>query len=133
MTKPINYEKRRRTNKIIMIVFAILITPIILIVFLSKDSPAPESVKPFISESAAMVISRHFVEDQLKAPSQAKFSSEYNFTSSDKDSLCSIVSIVDAPNSFGVMLRKKYQVSMKFMGGREIERRNWRLIDIKID
>lgn len=76
------------------------------------------------------------VKSSLKSPESAKlpdpawdadrFSTQYDYL----DSAFRTSFYVDAPNSFGVMLRKKFRAEMKFIGDPE-QSENWILTDLK--
>lgn len=73
----------------------------------------------------ACLICRHFIRDKLKAPRDAKFPGCWEVTERfhEGTKTWSLNSYVDAPNSFGVMLRLEYYCQVKYLGGTE-----WQLL-----
>lgn len=75
------------------------------------------------------VMSKQFVEDNLKSPRSAKFpwgSDEYKVMHTG-DGVFEVRSWVDAQNSFGAMIRSTYYVEMQYVGDNR-----WRLLNIDI-
>jgi len=71
------------------------------------------------SKSMAYIMSQNFVEQQLKAPSTAKFAKYYEVESKMKIIATNkyyIISYVDAQNSFGAMIRNYYSCDMTDLG-----------------
>lgn len=86
------------------------------------STPAPD---PF----AAWIMCKQFVEQQLVAPSTAKFGNyrESIVASQDNDEF-HVIGQVDAQNSFGAMLRKTYFCNIRYVGNDR-----WRLLSLELD
>jgi hypothetical protein len=113
---------------------AVFFIVFILNIFFGGDSSTAtktESVSISDTQFSAYTMAVKFIERDLKAPSTAKFA-DYGYGDDPAD-VSSIggetyrVKIwVDAQNSFGAMLRNKYQLDLKKKEGKM-----WELIDIK--
>ena len=80
---------------------------------------ACNSVKPCDDRIGAFVMAQEFVKKALKAPSTAQFPlinadgvSSIPTTTPDGKCAFSVVTYVDAQNSFGAMIREKYAVTV---------------------
>jgi hypothetical protein len=81
-----------------------------------------ENEKRMPTEVDALLNSRTFVERSLKAPSTAEFASSGESTVVKiNDSTFTVLSYVDAQNSFGGMMRSKYSCQITFMPGAQVE------------
>lgn len=80
------------------------------------------------SKLEAYVMSQQFVENQLKAPSTAKFPGfQDGFVKEMGDNKYKISAYVDAENSFGAKIRVKYFCVLKYVGDD-----NWQLEDVEL-
>lgn len=78
-------------------------------------------------KSVAYIISQNYVKTQLKAPSSAEFP-RHDYVCYKKDSITYVVtSYVDSQNSFGAMIRTKYQAILKYNGGNAYNNYSWEL------
>jgi|GEM_PF-6058630 len=77
----------------------------------------------------AYVYARAYIEVNLKAPSTAKFL-DYNPKLVDMfdDSTFHVDGYVDSQNSFGAMLRMRYDATIKWLGGELKDPANWKSI-----
>jgi len=81
----------------------------------------------------AFIISKTFVEQNLKAPKSADFPfSDYTYTIL-KDNTIEVRSYVDAQNALGVQLRNKYVILLKLIGADVSDPANWRMLKLKFD
>lgn len=62
----------------------------------------------------ALVMSEHFVKQNLKSPSTAEFGSSTENITKLNDSTFEVRSYVDSQNSFGAMLRMNYYCKLYF-------------------
>jgi hypothetical protein len=92
----------------------ILAVGVVLFVF-SKMCGSGDSQNSNYSEASALVMSRHFVEDQLKAPATADFSDDTENVVKINDSTYDVQSYVDSENSFGAKLRSRYSCTIVFL------------------
>jgi hypothetical protein len=83
------------------------------------------------SKAEALVMSRTFVKQRLKAPSTASFAKskdpEVEITSGAPCEF-KVRAWVDAQNGFGAMIRSKYTVSLRYTANDD----SWRATDIMI-
>ena len=76
----------------------------------------------------AFVMSQEFLKKKLKAPATAKFPDYENKSVQYLgDSIYTVVSYVDAQNTYGALLRSGYHCSLKYEG------ENWQLITVSLD
>jgi hypothetical protein len=89
-----------------------------------------DALKKEASEKAidAFVMSQEFLKKRLKAPATAKFP-DYDEQAVHYlgDSIYTVVSYVDAENTYSALLRSGYHCSLKYEG------ENWSLISISLD
>lgn len=74
-------------------------------------------------DTRAYIMSRRFVERELKAPSTAKFPSFYSdgvVVRGSGDCRFSVTAHVDAQNSFGAMVRTNYSIEMEYLPSEEL-------------
>ena len=67
-----------------------------------------------------------FVKQNLKSPSTAKFGSNPSVRETSKNVFV-VKSYVESQNSFGAMIREKYEVTLR----NDEEKNSWVLVDIK--
>lgn len=80
---------------------------------------------PAANNLAACVMAQTFVERQLKAPGSAKFQVCRDAQISRSGNRFTVVSYVDAQNSFGANIRTDYVAVVEWTGGD-----NWHLVDL---
>ncbi len=73
------------------------------------------------------------MQDQLKAPSSAKFPTLEYETTYLGDNTFRVKSYVDAQNTFGAQIRTDYEVVLKWNGKERTDQRNWNLISVTIN
>jgi hypothetical protein len=107
-------------------ILAVFVLGIFLFINYNTLKPVPE---PEHSEKKAYIASQTFVNTRLKAPGTAKFPDYESFDSSrglivtftkkggfiDRDHY-SVMAYVDAQNSYGGLLRKKYLCDLAYVG-----------------
>ncbi len=87
-------------------------------------TPTPDVGDQF----GAYAFCKGFVKERLKAPGEAKFPTINDVRHSrSADGVWTLEGFVDAPNSFGVMLRMDYTCSASYQGNGE-----WKLVDLTI-
>lgn len=86
--------------------------------------------KPADDSQMAFIECQHFVEDRLKAPSGAEFSSGFHGGLVAANTYA-IQSYVDAQNSFGAKLRNNFICQVNYKGGDIGDRANWQLQDLR--
>ena len=78
----------------------------------------------------AFVISKTFVERNLKSPKSADFPfSDYSF-SNVKDNTITIKSYVDAKNALGTETRNNYVIVLKLVGSEPMDAAQWRMLSL---
>jgi hypothetical protein len=76
----------------------------------------------------AYAVCKGFVKERLKAPSEAKFPTINDVRHSQSaGGVWTLEGFVDAPNSFGVMLRLDYTCRVSYVGGGE-----WKLEGVEV-
>lgn len=124
-------ERRRRINKIVLPVSAILIGGLIVIAIAGGSASTGTKAG---SPDMAFEMCKTFVERQLKAPSTATFRNYYendgevNVTG-DGDGPYTVVSTVDAENSFGAKIRNSFVCTVTHESGTD----TWDLNDISVN
>ncbi len=84
------------------------------------------------SESLVVGVAQDAVRSQLKAPRSAKFPREHLKARRNDEDRWVVTGEVDAQNEFGVMLRKRYTVTLQYhrdAGEDEYDARRYELID----
>lgn len=107
--------KNKRDDKLIKFLFYILIGGGVALFFTSSSSEEKKT-KDYCSDSiSAYVHSKDLIAKSLKSPSTAKFSS-YSDTSVISNGECnfSIDGYVDAQNSFGAIIRTRFNATIRF-------------------
>lgn len=88
----------------------VLVIVVIILIFSSfSDKPSePDDIMAYI-------MAKSFVENQLKAPSTAKFADSWDSTITKTGlDTWKVISYVDSQNSFGAMIRTHFTVVIKF-------------------
>ena len=81
----------------------------------------------------AFIISKTFVEQNLKSPKSADFPFNDFSYSIIKENVIEIKSHVDAQNPLGVQMRNKYTIVLKLIDSDISEPANWRMLSIKFE
>jgi hypothetical protein len=126
-TVKVTAAKPQKKSSPVITVILILITIICLGIFLLSRQGNGGTEKSYVpNDTEASIMCQVFVERQLKAPKTADFPA----TSQDKvthtGSAWTIVSYVDAENSFGAMIRTDYDCTVEYIGNEE-----WKLISLE--
>lgn len=118
--------------KFLLALFALIFIVSSVSSYLDRDTPKSNRTESISDiQFSAYTMAVKFIERDLKAPSTAKFA-DYGY--GDDPAEVSYIGgetyrvkiWVDAQNSFGAMLRNKYQLDLKKKDGKM-----WELIDIK--
>ncbi len=80
----------------------------------------------------AFIIAQDFIRNHIKAPPTADFRGDFLWRKAGLDDTYLIMSTVHVQDSIGAMLRKKWQVKLKYNGGNWTDISNWTLIDVSI-
>lgn len=130
----LNYSNRfvnsyNNSKNVIKKIILTILTATILGFLLFKFWLKPAFEKDRVGINEAYIISKDFVQENLKAPATSDFSSEYSYDEiSEKE--FEIKSEVDSENSFGVKLRSTWSVKIKYIGGDWADKNSWILEDI---
>ena len=114
------------------IFYSISIGVILSFVLAKACASATSSDENSIGINEAYIISKDFVDDNLKAPSSSNFTGNYSYDDLGGNEF-QIKSEVDSENSFGASLREKWTVKLKYNGGEWTDKNNWTLESIQID
>lgn len=101
----IKIEKMYNNTKT-KVVFIVLLIPIIYFILNISNLGSGNS------KTDVWVLAKHSVEQKLKSPSSAKFPSKSKATILENDNGCTVISYVDAENSFGAKVRSKFVVDL---------------------
>jgi len=127
-------QKYTIMQKVALGVFAVCAVFIVgLVVAFGDDYAARERQREVESEIArncsdramAYIMSRRFIERELKTPSTAKFPSFHDegvHAAQAEECKFRVSAYVDAQNSFGAMIRTRYTIDMEYLPGD----RTWR-------
>lgn len=88
------------------LIFIVLLIPIIYFIFNIAN------LRNENNKTDAWVLAKYSVEQKLKSPSSAKFPSKSKATILENEDGCTVVSYVDAENSFGAKVRSKFVVDL---------------------
>lgn len=133
-------DLRSWINRHPVITFFLLVffIPIVLTIALSSDSSSSTSTETVVKDKKAddiklmaRVIAEKNIERMLKSPKTADFC--YPKVSNPEENRYLVVSCVDSENSFGAMLRSNWTVELHYLGGDELEDRNWMLDRVVFD
>lgn len=117
-----NQQPVRATPKQTAFTLAVMAILVFLLFKACTGCGGEENEKRMPTEVDALLNSRTFVERSLKAPSTAEFASSGKSTVVKiNDTTFTVVSYVDAQNSFGGMMRSKYSCQITFMPGAQVE------------
>lgn len=107
-------------------ILGLMAVAILILTFPSKQDDAvkktsePTQISTPYEKEDAFYISRKFVSRKLVAPSTAKFPDpwdpEVSITPTGNKDEFKVIAYVDAQNTFGAMLRKKYMCFVKYVG-----------------
>ncbi len=122
-----------KLSLIISIVFIVVVSSIFTI-SLKKHSSSSESFDEERHRKVSLIVAaQEAVKEQLKSPSSAEFPvgfDEYTILEiPELQSSYYINGYVDAPNSFGVMLRSNFSVKITYLWNQE----KYRILDVQID
>ena len=107
-----NFNKLPKGGKIF---FLLIIAGFAWWIFAPESKNDNKAVKITYSKNEALVMSEGFVKDNLKSPSTAEFSADYNNDVTQiNDSTFEVNSWVDSQNGFGAMLRSNYSCKITF-------------------
>lgn len=106
--------------------FFILLGLVLFVTFASVNSG--ESEDGGNDRADACVIAQRFVRLQLKAPSTARFPPCIDMSITRNYNKWTVVSYVDAQNSFGAMLRNSFVAEVEYRP----DLNEWRAIDVQI-
>jgi hypothetical protein len=110
----------RGTMAFVAACFAFL--AIVVVVLTVTDEPEPDEG----TGVGAQAVCQEFVEDKLKSPSSADFTStDSAFTVDDK--VWTANGVVDSENSFGAKIRNSYECEVEYAGDE-----NWNLVSINV-
>jgi hypothetical protein len=84
-------------------------------------------------ERQASIIAMSIIKRKLKAPSTAKFSSTGYVGETFTDNTYSILSYVDAQNSYGAEIRTHYKIKLKYLGGEWEDEDNWEVLSLEME
>lgn len=117
---------KKLTSAIVFVFFMVLAAG-------SSDDRTPEqkAAETCADKISAYVHSKYFVEKRLKSPASAKFpsmASEGVVVNYEGECRHTILSYVDAQNSFGAMIRTKYLAEVQY----QKEAQSWSLIDLQM-
>lgn len=129
--KNMSWHQHPRVKTVTLFTIAFVITFIILIFGISKNSTVHLNRKPTAQE--AFNIARTFVKDHLKQPSTAVFP-EHNFKPVIDTAANSyqIQSFVKALDTNGKTIRSTWVVDMRYTGGDWSEKNSWLVKSINI-
>ncbi len=97
----------------------------------NADAPAAEVPrKP--GESEAYIMSKHVVENVLKAPATADFPWAADKVVANGDTF-NVLSHVDAQNAYGANLRNQWTTAMVYNGGEWTDLSNWTVLFLQIE
>lgn len=107
-----NFNKLPKNGKIF---FLLIIAGFAWWIFAPESKNDDNEQKIKYSKNQALVMSESFVKDNLKSPSTAEFSSDFNNDVTQlNDSTFEVKSWVDSQNGFGAMLRSNYSCKITF-------------------
>lgn len=98
-----------RRDKTIGGIAALIVLAFVVYIVVVSNSGGSSKIEPNARE--AKQICETAVERQLKAPSTAKFKSNFQYNPSDEHDY-RVVTTVDAQNSFGAMVRTEFYCNM---------------------
>lgn len=124
---PIREIKKANNSASALGALVLLIGCAVVAVLCSQSNKNTASQKP--TEMDACYMAQQFVQENLRAPSTAKFPSCYDVSVTTLSATqYSISSYVDSENGFGAMLRTGYTAKVEYVGDDK-----WNLIDLQFD
>lgn len=96
------------------------------------NSPDPQPKEKDYS-TMAYIQSKAYVKSALKSPTSADFPYMDYQMKDLGDNRFVVSSYVDSQNSFGVMIRSNWVVTVQYLGGDQFENNNWKLEAMTID
>lgn len=98
----------------------------------SNDSEPKKDAAGCLDSYEAFLASKYFVRQSVKAPDTAEISDSANPASSHRktgDCTYRASGYVDAQNSFGTTLRKRWQAEVEYLPSES----GWRVLDLTLD
>lgn len=100
---------------------------------LTSPTPTAQS-KPKDMNTAAYVQAQALLSKYLKAPSTAKYPTDFTIASAkDNPNDFRVKGYVDSQNGFGAQIRSDWQADLKFTGGDESDAHNWQPKQLILD
>lgn len=124
---PTTAPTEQKVSPIMAVVLLVMISICLYAVFSKLGGGGSRGAKPTSGPTKidAALICEQFVENQLKAPSTAKFQNSYDAKVSVSNGEYTVTSYVDSQNGFGAMIRTTYVCTVTYLGSDK-----WHLVDL---
>lgn len=118
---------KKPNGKIAAITYGLMFLSVL---FVNFSGLFDEEVYKAPGEDFACVVSEDFIKEQLNYPADAEFSLMDCIKKSDSTGSVTVWNKVVLKNSFGVKKDYIFKLKLVYLGGVEIEKKNWTLISI---